>query len=99
MDQFHGIRLEDIPPVINRSLTKRDISETCLVLAKSYNPNGDPNGVQQKDIIVETDGTFMFFFMILRTKDGVIALDDKGNPKRRLVFKLHSSEGISTQSR
>lgn len=86
VDQIHGFRLEDLPPVIDRSLTKRDIVETCLVLAKSYNPKGDPNGVQPSDIIVERDDTFIYFFMRL---PGV--LDDKGVEKKRLVFKLHAT--------
>lgn len=91
VDQIHGLRLEDIPTVINRSLTKRDISETCLVLAKSYNPKGDPNGIQPADIIVEKDDKFIYFFM---RQKGI--LDDKGNEKRRLVFKLHASVETAT---
>lgn len=86
MDQIHGFRLEDIPPVINRTVSKRDIQDLCGALLRSYNPKQDPNGVQLRDIIPEKDDKYIYFFIVNNAQ-----IDPSTNkPKKRLVFKLHA---------
>jgi len=62
-----------------------------MLLAKSYNPKNDPYGTQPKDIIVERDDKYIYFFMTVNV------IDQPGQTKRRLIFKLHAGSDTPTQ--
>ncbi len=82
VDQVHGLKLEDIEPVIRRPMTNTDIAMFRNVLVQSYNPTGDKKKVQKTDFKVEQDDKFLFFLM--KTE----RVDKDGNVIWRIVFKM-----------
>lgn len=82
VDQVHGLKLEDIEPVIRRPMNNTDIAMFRNVLVQSYNPTGDPKKAQKSDFKVEQDEKFLFFLM----KTGKV--DKEGNVVWRIIFKM-----------
>jgi hypothetical protein len=82
VDQVHGVKLEDLEPVIQRPMTNADILAFRNALIQSYNPENRPDGVQKSDIKVEADEKFLYFLMKTDRKD------KNGNTVWRIIFKM-----------
>jgi len=81
VDQVHGIKLENIEPVIKRPMSKRDIIDFRNILVQSYNPDNKLDGVKKEDISVAEDADYLYFRLKTSRKD------TEGRTIFRCVFK------------